>query len=274
MKSSDLTSKNSRSDKTKRAKRRPYTTRRRFRVEIINENTLSRIWSVKLSGIKAILAAIATVAAIVSLVFVIIGFTPLKNILPGQLKGDLRGNYLETALRIDSLEQITRKQNAYTHNIANILTDNIDTTRISPEGSIQSSIPVDSLLTATDEERRFVQQFEEEERFNLSVLSPIAAEGMIFEAPTYDENRVGEINAVYRGTVIGQAININGTFSVIIQHPNDFISVYDNLSETFVKKGSKVVAGQRIGRTTSEHPLTFELWHKGSSLDPSLYVPF
>ncbi len=258
----------------RRAARRAFRVRRRYRIEIINENTLSRLFSLKLSRAQFTLASIASVAAIASLVVMIFMFTPMKSLLPGQLKGDLRGQYLETALRIDSLERITREQSAYVTNITNILAGNVDTTAISDTNSQLSDLTADSLILPSDDERRFVQQFEEAERFNLSVLSPIAAEGMIFEAPAASDEGVGEISAVYRGTVISIASEFNGTLTITIQHPNDFISVYGNLSQTYVSKGAKVAIGQRIGRAIDSRPLSFELWHSGSALNPELYISY
>ena len=260
--------------KTQRTSRRAYKARRRYRMEVINENTLGRIFSLKLSRTKAVIVAVAAVAATISLVAVVFTFTPIGNFLPGQLKGNLREQYLETALRIDSLERITREQNAYTRNIVNILSDNIDSTNISTSESLLTDLSIDSLITSSEDERRFVRQFEEAERFNLSVLSPIAAEGMIFEAPTDSDEGIGEISSVYRGTVIGISTDFNGTLSITIQHPNDFISVYNNLEQTYVEKGSKVTIGQRIGRTKKSKPLSFELWHSGSLLNPSHYISY
>ncbi|MCI9053743.1 MAG: M23 family metallopeptidase [Muribaculaceae bacterium] len=252
-------------------KRRLPRARRRWRVEIINENTLSRLWSLRLSGIKVWLAGTAVVAAIASLIAMIFMFTPLGKLLPGQLRGDLRAGYLEAALRIDSLQRVTREQEAFTRNIMAILSDSLSAGPATASNAATAST-TDSLISASEAERRFVRQFEEEERFNLSVLSPIAAEGMIFEAPTASEDGTGPVAAVYRGTVVGLT-ETAGTTTLTIQHPNDFISVYSRLANAYVAKGDKVLAGQRIGAATSGAPVLFELWHGGSSLDPANYLP-
>lgn len=254
--------------------RRLPRARRRWRVEIIDENTLGRLWSLRLSGIKVWLASIAVVAAIASLIAIIFMFTPLGKLLPGQLKGDLRARYLDAAVRIDSLQRVTREHNAYTQNILNILSDSMPDEAPSRQSASRNESQFDSLMSASEAERRFVRQFEDEERFNLSVLSPIAAEGMIFEAPSATEAGTGPINAVYRGTVISVVDNRSDGNVITIQHPNDFISVYSHLSQIYVAKGDKVSAGQRIGLSTADKRLSFELWHNGSSLDPALYLSY
>lgn len=256
--------------------RRPYSTGRRYRVEIINENTLSRVCSVNLRGCRAWVAAMITVAAIASLVAVIFMFTPLGRFLPGQLSGEERRQYMEAALRIDSLERLTAVQLAYTRNIISILDDSVPAVSEAELAAAATAPPsvVDTLISAGENERRFVRQFEQDSRFNLSVLSPIAASGMIFESPSVTDTGAGPVAAVYRGTVVSVFYDPDGWSTAVIQHPNDFITVYDNLDEVYVDRGDKVVGGQRIGESTTSRPLLFELWHGGSKLDPALYIPY
>lgn len=254
-------------------KKRPFGARRRYRVELINGNTLSRVFSLQFEGFKAILAGVAVIAAMASLVAVIFMFTPLSQLIPGRLRGDLRSQYIETALRVDSLEHVSRANSAYMANIQAILSDSL------PEQVIpdmrQPSAVVDSLVSAGDAERRFVKQFEEEQRFNVSVLSPIAAEGMIFLAPTETDAGVGPVSAVYRGSVIAVYTDPrHGLSSVIVQHPNDFISTYTDLKDVYVERGDKVIAGQRIGSADAVSPMSLELWHSGLKLDPTLYIAY
>ncbi len=252
---------------------RPLKTRRRWRVEIINENTLARVWSMRLSEFKAWIAGGALIAAIGSLIAVILIFTPIRSLLSGELPGDLRDRYTELALKLDSVSERARISEAYSANIVAILTDSVseDDVRRRVETSVATT---DSFITASEREKQFVQQFESRERFNLSVLSPIAAEGMIFEAPTATDAGTGNVCAIYRGTVIALDYGSNGLGVIAIQHPNDFISVYSNLSDTYVEKGAKILAGQRIGASTTDAPLLFELWHSGTLLDTPKYIKY
>ena len=246
---------------------RPLKTRRRWRVEIINENTLARVWSMRLSEFKAWIAGGALIIAVILI------FTPIRSLLSGELPGDLRDRYTELALKLDSVSERARISEAYSANIVAILTDSVseDDVRRRVETSVATT---DSFITASEREKQFVQQFESRERFNLSVLSPIAAEGMIFEAPTATDAGTGNVCAIYRGTVIALDYGSNGLGVIAIQHPNDFISVYSNLSDTYVEKGAKILAGQRIGASTTDAPLLFELWHSGTLLDTPQYIKY
>lgn len=246
--------------------------RRRWRVEIINENTLERTWSMRLPLTRALIVGGALVAAAVSLIIVLVVFTPVGTFFTGRLPGQMRDDYMRLAMRLDSVADVARINDAYASNIVAILTDSVSAPDIAETQA--EAIPVDSLLPASEAEKRFVKQFEAREQFNLSVLSPIAAEGMIFEPPTASANGVGPVAAVYRGTVIAAGTDEHGRGSVMVQHPNDFISVYAPLSEVYVEKGRNVQSGQRLGLSTTEAPLLFELWHSGTPLDPSLYINY
>lgn len=242
-------------------------TRKRWRVEIINENTLSSIFRIRLTGVKARLAAICALASIISLVVVIFTFTPLGKWIWGER--DLRSRYVELSLKLDSLSVVAAAQDAYTANIRAILSDSIAFDSVVP-----AHVPVsnDTLMSASEAERKFVEKFESNQRYNLSVLSPIAAEGMIFESPVLTVGSPGAVSSVYRGTVIGVYTGTDGRSSIIVQHPNDFISIYGNLSGVYVGEGTKVAPGQRLG--SSDIVPSFELWRGGTKLDESLYIPF
>ena len=258
---------NAEKNNARTANRRVPRTRRRWRVEIVNENTLSKVWSIRLTGIKARLALLAAVASIVSLVVVIFTFTPVGKWLWGER--DLRKQYIDMSLRLDSLNAVASVQDAYAANIRAIISGLPASDTVMP-----TFVPVasDTLLSSSEQERRFVERFEAENRFNLSVLSPIAAEGMIFESPVRVVGEGGPVMAVYRGTVIGLFVGPDGKYNLVVQHPNDFISSYGALSDVYVGKGAKVVAGQRIGAAKTEP--VFELWRGGTHLDPEKYITF
>lgn len=259
-----------------------------YRLDFIKENTFNRVWSLRMTRTRVMLVSCAVAAAGAALVWVIMAYTPLRYLLPGTLHGDLRNQYLETALRVDSLEQKARLNDAYLANIAAILSDEIPEDSAKTRAEKQLAI-TDSLLRASEAERAFLQKYEDEARFNLSVLSPIAAEGMVFSSPISATVEVSDlpganvglrlwaakaapVSAIYRGSVLGVYSRPDGTSAVTIQHPNDFISIFDGLGDVFVDKGTKLVAGQRIGHTTPGRATTFELWHKGNELNPRDYI--
>lgn len=274
-------------DRDKAPNERRYVARyrnpARFRLDFIKENTLNRVWSLRMTRSRVVIVSIAVVASVGALLWAIIAFTPLRGYLPGALRGDLRGRYVETSLRVDSLEERMRVQNQWLTNLRAVLSGDVsDSINVY---DVQPLAIADTLVAASEAERRFVRQYEEQERFNLSVLAPLAADGMVFVSPvaptatvtgsptgmTVTGSRGMPLSAVYRGTVVSVVTSSAGTTTLTVQHPNDFITVYTGLGDVFVNKGSRVSAGQRLGHAASS-VAAIEMWHNGSELNPAEYI--
>lgn len=269
-----------------------FSNPRRYRLDFIAENTFNRVWTIRFSRARVILVSLTVIAAIAALMFVIVFYSPVRKLLPGRLEGDLRSRYVDMAMRLDSLENRSRVNELYITNVRKVISGDIDSEDIT--GDTSAPIPrtaVDSMLSPSENEQRFVQLYEASDRFNLSVLTPIAAEGMAFYSPVPDAISEAEknetsnfvsfsqpdrlpVSAAYRGTVISVYPDKSGLKTVIIQHPNDFVSVYSGLTDCFTSAGSRVIAGERIGHSGAGNIFKFELWHSGSAADPTEYISF
>ncbi len=269
-----------------------FSNPRRYRLDFIAENTFNRVWTIRFSRARLIVVSTMSVAAVAALMFVIIFFTPVRKLLPGRLEGDLRSRYVDMAMRLDSLELRSIANDRYMTNLRNILSGETDSAAVTDAVRKEiSKTKADSLLAPSEAERQFVQIYEASDRFNLSVLTPIVAEGMAFYSPapealveavsndnatsvSFTQADLLPVSATYRGTVVSVYNNAEGLKTVIVQHPNDFISLYSGLSECFTKPGARLLAGERIGHSGKGNTFTFELWHSGSATDPSDYVGF
>ena len=233
--------------------------KRHFRLVIIDESTQSSILGMRMSRAKALLLAVIVAAAFIALVLVIAQIWRQQSVAR-------RADYIDTAIRVDSLAAHVSQNDAYAANIMAVLQSKASP--IADADTLRQPTPADmplSVLDASDAERAFVQQIEAEERFNISVLTPIAAEGMIFMPPTAAG---GWCDAIYRGSVTAICFSA-GKATIVIQHPNDFLSIYRNISEVIIAEGSKVTAGQRLGRGDNA---VFELWHNGAKLNYDDYI--
>ena len=68
--------------------------------------------------------------------------------------------------------------------------------------------------------------------------------------------------------------------TIQLQHSDDIVSIYKHNEKLLKKVGEKVKAGTSIAlvgntgdNTTGTH-LHFELWHKGETVDPTIYIKF
>ncbi len=259
-----------------------YRNPSRYRLDFIKENSFGRLWSVRMTRAQVWLYSFSAFAVAVLFVWVLTAYTPVRRLLPGVLPGDLRADYLSAAVKLDSLEFAAGQNAAYINNIASLLRGEV----ASGDSAVVHEVAIDdSLLAASDAERQFVRSYESQERFNLSVLAPIAAEGMVFASPVgsvasmeplptkgllVKGPRNTPVSVIYRGTVVSATIGADGYTTVTVQHPNDFVSVYGGLGEVLVDRGDRVAAGQRLGYAGDR--ATVEMWHKGTALDPMEYI--
>ena len=94
----------------------------------------------------------------------------------------------------------------------------------------------------------------------------------------YQQEQVFDVISILDGEVIEVEEKELLGKSVTIKHNNEIISVYQSLSDTTVKKGDQVSAGQIIGKSGScelnkelQNHLHFELTVNGQLVDPENY---
>ncbi len=225
----------------------------------------------------------------------IIVLTPIRTLLPGYLKKEQRQENIVNAMRVDSLSEIVKTNNAYMKNLADVLNPSSAPAKQSIPKAEIAALPPDSLLPPSENEKMFVRRFEEAERFNLKIKSPAAADGIAFFAPvngatteaprnsatevTLIAPKEAAICSIYGGTVIGTYTTLNRGTTAIVQHPNGFISKYSGIATPFAVTGDKVEAGSVIGlagngENTKGSLISIELWNNGTALNPRDYIPF
>ncbi|MEE9406798.1 MAG: peptidoglycan DD-metalloendopeptidase family protein [Polaribacter sp.] len=82
--------------------------------------------------------------------------------------------------------------------------------------------------------------------------------------------------AIFNGVVLNVLVNSGGRKNVLIQHGN-YISSYNNLEKSFVKKGEQVKTGQKIGaiftdKISGKTKLIFVLFKNTTRLNPSSWI--
>lgn len=270
----------------------------KYKLTIINENTLEEVVGIhvsKLNGVSVLLTVFTLLFVIAAL---IVSFTPLRNYLPGYMNSDVREQIVDNALRADSLQQLVERQNLYIMNIQDIFKGVV---RVDSVQSLDSLTVVRSeeLMERTAQEEEFRKQFEESEKYNLTnIKAEPVVDGLIFYRPTRgllssnfnpDERHFGvdiaanpneSVLATLDGTVVFSGYTAETGYVIEIQHNRDFISVYKHCGSLLKQMGDKVKAGEVIAlvgntgtQTTGPH-LHFELWRKGEALNPEKYIVF
>lgn len=265
-----------------------------IRIKIENESHLSTIADASMS-----IWAVAGVVLLILLFSVVTGalivfLTPLHTLLPGYLKENQRSATEENLMRLDSLRNVYETNQRYIDNYLRIT----DTDRLPIDSTAlnQDSVAFikDTLLTPGERERRFVARMEEQEKFNISVLAPLAADGMAFSRPSdtgvfssaSKDSETGEILlpsdasvlSVADGTVLAAFFSrAENGFVMVIQHQRGFASRYSHLGKPLAMMGEDVEAGQIIA--DSPHPdksgkryIYIRMWHNGLPVVPYNFV--
>ena len=268
----------------------------KYKLTIINENTLEEVVGLhvsKLNGVSVLLTVFTLLFIIVAL---IVSFTPLRNYLPGYLNSDVREQIVNNALRADSLQQLVERQNLYIMNIQDIFKGEVKVDSVHSLDSL-TVVRSEELMERTAQEEEFRKQFEESEKYNLTnIQAEPDVDGLIFYRPTRgllssnfnpDERHFGvdiaanpneSVLATLDGTVVLGGYTAETGYVIEIQHNRDFISVYKHCGSLLKQTGDKVKAGEVIAlvgntgaQTTGPH-LHFELWRKGEALNPEKYI--
>lgn len=270
----------------------------KYKLTIINENTLEEVAGIRVSKLNGLSVLLTVITVIFVIAATIIAFTPLRNYLPGYMNSEIRAQVVENALRVDSLQQLVDRQNLYIMNIQDIFSGTIRVDTVHNMDSL-TTVREDSLMERTQREAEFRKQYEETEKYNLtSITARPDIEGLIFYRPTrgmitdkFDADRKhygtdiaanpGEsVLATLDGTVILSTYTAETGYVIEVQHNQDFISVYKHCSSLLKREGDTVQAGEAIalvgnsGQLTTGPHLHFELWHKGRAVNPEQYIVF
>ncbi|MDE6533508.1 MAG: M23 family metallopeptidase [Muribaculaceae bacterium] len=268
--------------------------RSRFKIVLIDESRLETVADYSASPLKwTFLGGLFLLASIVFGALVV-SITPARNLLPGYLKDSERSANQMNLLRLDSIRMAYETNATYIENLLNVINPHISRTDTSSLSALTTPLSPDSLIPTSPEELNFVTMMREREKYNISVIAPLAAESLMFspvsdDAVFTEKSRLStraeivmaknsSIAAIADGKVIAVSQSIrDGGSSIIIQHPKGFLSRCSRLGTVLVEPGDMVTGGQIIalsnkGNGKKGEIICIEMWHNGDSLVPSEYI--
>jgi murein DD-endopeptidase MepM/ murein hydrolase activator NlpD len=276
--------------------------RDKYRFTVINDTTFEEVWRIRLTQYNAFLLITFLVFFIIGATTSLISFTNLREFIPGYPDVIMRRNILMSAIRLDSLDRELKLRDNYFDNLKAIITGNhppemkirLDTTKNYKAIKFSNS-PDDSVLRA---------RIENEERYNLTLgtstpesVSSLArlhffppVKGIISGRYDVQTKHFGTdivtkpkalVSSALDGTVIFTGWTMETGFVIEVQHPNNIVSVYKHNASLLKETGDLVSAGEAISIVgdsgelyTSGPHLHFEIWYKGSPLDPEKHILF
>lgn len=277
----------------------PADWNKRYRISLVENDTHVSIGSVRFTKINGIFIGTGIVIAFILLIYCLIAFTPLRSTIPGYPNAHSKEVAVANAIRIDSLETIITKWDLYAENLSRVLagdeTISIDSI-VSTNRTKYLSAKSQEELNRRDSILRETVQLEEQ--FGVRGTSRnLPVEGMHFFSPIKGVVSQGfdialhpaiditapsgsVVSAVYDGFIIYTGWDEGKGNVIIIQHPDNVISVYGHNQKLLKKLGESVKAGTSIALvgntgslTTGDH-LHFELWSDGTPMDPTKLISF
>jgi murein DD-endopeptidase MepM/ murein hydrolase activator NlpD len=229
----------------------------------------------------------------------LIVFTPVKYYLPGYNDSGNRSALIQESMMVDSLLQQMQLQGSYLKVVKSIITGDIHPDSLKSLDSIALKERAQILMEKSENEKDFVEEYENAEKYNLSSLSTKENENIfVFYKPVSgvvsssfdpEENQFGisiltapneTVASVLTGTVIYTAFTFDFGWVIQVQHDENYMSVYKNNTLLLKKQGDKVRAGEAIAFTGEDsskknrNQFFFELWKQGKPVNPEEVIVF
>ena len=268
-----------------------------FRFAIINDNSLEEIFNIKFSR-ASLLWLTSIILLAVSIVFVLLlGYTPLRNLIPGKSKTHVQNELIMMIQKADSLEKSLGNYSLYTKNLKKVLSDSVSNDIVQDlfeddfmvkEFDFQPS-GEDSILRAEVEAEESISLNSNLKEKKLSSFFIKPVNGLITEGFNKKIGHFGIdvvskkgafISSIDDGMVLFSSWTHEFGYVLIIKHQNSFISFYKHNSEVFKSKGDYVKSGETIaiignsGKYSTGPHLHFELWKGSSPVNPMNYILF
>lgn len=278
--------------------------RDKYRLVVMNNETYEERLSFRLSRLNVFLLTVSVAIVLITLTIFIIAFTPIREYIPGYLDVNIPGQLYRLEQKADSLEKALKTKDIYLTNFRNIVEGKEIIDSIPQEK--KSDVNYDSITMVSSREDSILRaEYEEQTKYNLffyesedlyegtvqmsNIIFFLPVDGIIINKFNLAENHYGVdiaaskesiIKSVLDGTVIFADWTIETGYTIAIQHSGNFISVYKHNSTLLKRSGNLIKAGDPIavtgdsGELSSGPHLHFELWHKGTPVDPEEYLTF
>ena len=281
---------------------------KKVRIVVVNAESFEEKRHFMLSPLNAaVLISFFTLLIIIG-TYLIIAYTPLKQSIPGMpdLSSELslRKIDLENIQYLEKVKHQSNIEELYFQNLITILNDEVPSDPTSQDSTYNrdstgyeimdfSTSDKDSILRAKIDLREKYELYDE-----VSVSHNDDMKGVFFFTPingsvsasfNLKEGHFGvdivapkdeAVMAILDGTVVFNAWTPENGHVIYLQHNYNLISVYKHNSFVLKKVGEFIEAGEPIaiignsGRLSAGTHLYFELWHKGTALNPEDYMRF
>ena len=281
--------------------------KRPFRLETVNPETLQRRSVLSLQRWMIVAAAFALLVIITTGTWLLIGYTPLRKLLPGDYSQLDVPEIVQLRNKVEDMENILNQQDTYIATMQGLLsgkpidslqrentyTDTKVDTPLKPVGKIQEEIQLRESMEMEDRLHSLRQSIRQagivtentEELTDIvaPVIGPIGKEydpsvshyGIDILAP-----KNTAVKSIADGLVIQADWTVETGNTIMVLHAGGVISVYKHNSSLLKQNYEKVAQGEAVaiigntGTLTTGPHVHFELWLDGFPVNPTEYINF
>jgi murein DD-endopeptidase MepM/ murein hydrolase activator NlpD len=249
----------------------------RYRLIVRKDENLEEKVSLVLTPLNTLLVISALIVLFGTVVVLMLSYTPMSRILPTTANNFSQQERLELISKIQELERWKERVDLQEQSLRAILAQE--------EGVELVEVPAEEEGIAP--QVQVVQSAFTPNPINYTFYQPL--KGVVSDTFNRDRKHYAVdiaaktnevVKAAQHGTVIYSAWNPESGYTMVLQHANDFLSVYKHNATLLKKEGTFVNAGDAIalvgntGELSSGPHLHFELWNNGVPLDPLKYISF
>ncbi len=271
----------------------------KYRLVILNESTFEEKISFKLSRLNVFVTGSLCIIGLIGLTTLLIAFTPLREYIPGYSSNKLKKQAADLTFETDSLVRVLNNNNRYLNNIRKVLTGDIENNEINRD-SLREQFKLDPStvdLTPIKQDSLLRAQVALEDKYNLFEQNTVKSDVVLFPpisgtvSQKYDARqkhyavdvvapRETPVKAAANGMVVFAEWTADTGHVIILEHKDGLLSVYKHNGALNKSQGDMVRAGEVIasvgntGEFTTGPHLHFELWDKGTPLNPLDFIDF
>lgn len=181
---------------------------------------------------------------------------------------------------------------AYVDNMRSAIMGNLAIDSVKPDSAAFVPLDTAALLAPSPRETEFMARYSAHEGFSIDSTLTVVPDAPAFVAPVrgivveprgktseprfITDSQFTDIYAIARGGVVSVSADTAGLKTIVLQHPDGYLSVYQNLQAAYPSAGAEITSGQKIGRyrQSPDAPLRFSLFRDGLPINPFQYILF
>jgi murein DD-endopeptidase MepM/ murein hydrolase activator NlpD len=272
----------------------------KYRLVIMNDETLEEKVSFTLSPLNVFVFGGTLIISLITFTIYIIAFTPLREYIPGYADVNMQRRLVKLSNQADSLSRKVESQDLYISNLRSIIDGEAGIPENTPTGEAQAKYDTIRFEAPSAADSALRDLIETQDRFTLEpdAGSNQGIASFLFFPPVkgtltstfnpkskhFGIDIVAPPNEIIKSTLDGTVVFSEWTsetgYVIAVQHSDNIFTIYKHNSALLKKAGDFVKAGDPLaiigntGELTTGPHLHFELWYNGNPVNPADYMTF